>query len=155
LRKMSVWSATGFAAVDFAARTATLVRPSETLLRRQFAVGKLSPQQIAHYREHLAEEHLPQQRLQFEAVDALALELRDFVDSIRSGRTPRVTGAQGRDALGVAEQILASAAKHAWEGNAKGPVGPLAAPPLSVVPAPHFDLSTSGLPSAWQETGLT
>ena len=36
VRRMQVWSARAFAAIDFAARTATLVRPSETLLRRQF-----------------------------------------------------------------------------------------------------------------------
>jgi predicted dehydrogenase len=155
VRRMNVWSPRAFAAVDFAARSTTLVRPSETLLRRQFDVEKLTPQETAYYRDHLAEEHLPREQLQFEAVDALALELRDFIESIRCGRSPRVSGAQGRDALGVAEQILASAEKHVWEGNAKGPVGPRAASRVSAVPAPHFDLCTTGLPMVGQETGLS
>ena len=43
VRRMQVWSAEGFAAIDFAARTATLVRPSETLRRRQFDVDALTP----------------------------------------------------------------------------------------------------------------
>ena len=90
VRRMQVWSAEGFAAVDFAARTATLVRPSETLRRRQFDVDALTPEQVEHYRQHFAEEHLPKQTLTFDAVDALALEQDDFVESIRSGREPRV-----------------------------------------------------------------
>ena len=48
-----------------------------------------------------------------DAVDALALELEDFVESIRTVRQPRVTGEPGRDALAVAEQILASIAATA------------------------------------------
>ncbi|HEV3023964.1 MAG TPA: Gfo/Idh/MocA family oxidoreductase, partial [Pirellulales bacterium] len=39
-RTMHIWSRHGFAAVDFAARTATLVRPSETLLRRELDAEK-------------------------------------------------------------------------------------------------------------------
>jgi hypothetical protein len=35
------------------------------------------------------------------------LELQDFVESIRTLRQPRVSGAAGRDAVAVAEQILA------------------------------------------------
>ena len=48
-----------------------------------------------------------EQQLTFDAVDALALELDDFIESIRTPRQPRVTGEAGRDALAVAEQILA------------------------------------------------
>jgi predicted dehydrogenase len=147
-RQMQIWSPRAYAAVDFAARTATLVRPSETLLRRQFAVEKLSPQQVAHYREHLVDEHLPRECSQFEAVDALALELRDFIDSSRGSRTPRVTGSQARDALSVAEQILACIRRHTWDGSVKGPMGPLATAAASTIPAPHFDLPTVGPPTA-------
>jgi predicted dehydrogenase len=107
VRRMHVWSPDGFVAVDFAARTATTVRPSETLKNRQFSVDSLTPEQLEHYRVHFAEEHLPKESQTFDAVDALALELDDFVESIRTPRPPRVTGQAGRDALAVAEQILA------------------------------------------------
>ena len=53
LRRMQVWSAEGFAAVDFAARTATLVRPSETLRRRRFHVDGLTPEGVDYYRAAL------------------------------------------------------------------------------------------------------
>ncbi len=106
VRRMQIWSAQAFAAVDFAARTTTLVRPSETLRQRRFQTEGLTPDRLEHYRQHFAEEHLPREELRFDAVDALALEIDDFVESIRSGRRPRVDGKAGRDALAVAEQIL-------------------------------------------------
>jgi len=107
VRRMHVWSPESFVAIDFAARTATTVRPSETLLSRRFSIDALTPAQLEHYRAHFAEEHLPREQLTFDAVDALALELDDFIESIRTPRQPRVTGEAGRDALAVAEEILA------------------------------------------------
>ncbi len=124
VRRMHVWSAEGFAAVDFAARTATQVRPSQTLLRRQFHVESLSPDEIGYYREHFAEEHLPKQQTTFDAVDALALETADFVEAIRLRREPRVNGKAGRDALAAAEQILDRIDAHCWDASIDGLAGP-------------------------------
>ncbi len=152
-RRMQVWSPRAFAGIDFAECKTTLVHPSETLRRRRFDVEALSPAEVEHYREHLAEEHLPRQMMEFEAIDALASQMRDFIQSIRTLRQPRVNGAAGRDALAVAEQILARIHDHAWDGAPDGPVGPLAAPRAGVIPAPHFDLTGSRLPVARKEAG--
>jgi predicted dehydrogenase len=153
VRRMQVWSPRAFASIDFAARTTTLVRPSETLLSRRFDVESLTPAERDYYRDHLAEEHLPRERLEFNAVDALALELRDFVDSINSARKPRVTGEQASNALAVAEQILARIHTHAWDDTADGPVGPLAAPRPRVIPVPHFNLPASEVSLPRREAG--
>jgi predicted dehydrogenase len=139
-RRMQAWSASGFASIDFAARTATLVRPSETLLRQQFDVDALTPEQVAYFRDHLAEEHLPREHLQLAAVDALALELDDFVEAIRGKRPPRVTGQAGRDAVAVAEQILDRITSHAWDATLDGPIGSSAISSGHALSAPHFDL---------------
>jgi predicted dehydrogenase len=154
VRRMQAWADRAFAAVDFAARTTTLVRPSETLLRRQFHVDELTPEQIEHYRKHFAEEHLPRLHKQFGDVDALMLELQDFVESIRSPRQPRVNGAAGRDAVAVAERILACI--HA--GQSSREVEPVEMPAMSrpsTVPAPHFDLSSiaAASPASRREAG--
>ena len=74
--------------------------------------------------------------------DAIAAELQDFADSIRAGRTPRVSGEQARDAVVVAEQILEAIDRHAWNGAAAGPSGPLALPATRVLPGPHWGLKT-------------
>jgi predicted dehydrogenase len=153
LRRMQVWAPRAFAGIDFASRTTTLVRPSETILRRQFNVEGLTPEQVEYYRKHLVEEHLPREQKQFEAVDALALELQDFVDAIRTPRLPRVSGAAGRDAVAVAEQILERIHAHAWDSAADAPAGPLATPRPSVVPAPHFNTAAISVPLVERAAG--
>ncbi|HYW79247.1 MAG TPA: Gfo/Idh/MocA family oxidoreductase, partial [Thermoguttaceae bacterium] len=152
-RRMHVWAPRAFTSIDFATRTATIVRPSETLLRRQFDVDSLSPEQVDYYRDHLADEHLPQERLEFEAVDALALETADFVESVLMPRKPLVSGEAGRDAVALAEQILAKIQSHAWTNRADGPTGPMATPKPSVIPAPHFVLKPERTPAARREAG--
>ena len=80
----------------------------------------------------------------FDAVDALALEQDDFWRSIRTPGQPRVSGQAGRDALAVAEQILARIDGHCWDASDDGPVGPWALPRRQFVPAPHFPLMGNG-----------
>jgi predicted dehydrogenase len=138
LRKMQVWAARSYANIDFATRTTTLVRPSETLLRGEFHADRLSPEQVEHYKTHLAEEHLPREQKTCNAVDALALELEDFVESIRTVRQPRVTGEAGRDALAVAEQVLASIAARRDEAIEHAGEFP------RIIAAPRFDMRKTG-----------
>lgn len=139
-RRMQIWSARGFAAIDFNTRQTSVVTPSQTLLARQFDVDRLTAQEVAYYRDHLLDEHLPRTVHEFPAVDALALELDDFVESIRRRREPRVNGEQARDAVAVAEWILESIDSHRWGDSSDSPIGPLAAPAPQIIPAPHFDL---------------
>jgi predicted dehydrogenase len=138
VRRMQLWSLSGFASIDFAARTAALIRPSESLRNREFDVDQIPPEKIEHYRKHFAEEHLPRQELGFEAVDAIALEHQDFLESICTGRQPRVTGEAGRDAVALAEEILDRIQTHNWDSSLDGPVGPLAVHRRHIIPAPHF-----------------
>jgi predicted dehydrogenase len=150
---MQIWSARAFAGIDFAGRTAMLVRPSKTLRRRQFRLDRLTPEQIEHQRQHFAEEHLPREQLAFDAVDALALEQVDFVEAIRTPRQPRVDGEAGRDALAVAEQILAGIRSHRWDASDDGPAGPLALPRSYVIPASHFNLGIFPRPAVHDKAG--
>jgi predicted dehydrogenase len=138
VRKMSVWSAQGHASIDFGHRTTTLVRPSEALTDRRFHVHSLSAGEVEHYKTHLLEEHLPREEKQFEAVDALRMELEDFIGSIRGTRSPRVPGEQGRNAVALADLILSRIRSHQWDGRPTGRIGPTPKPRRTVVPAPHW-----------------
>jgi len=133
-RRMNVWSPQGFASIDFARTRAVLVRPSETLLRREVDVESLAADET-RAKDSILQEHLRRQELQFAAADALQLELEDFVDSIRRQRSPRVPGEEGRDAVALAERILQKIDAHCWDDRADGPIGPMASPRPSVVPA--------------------
>jgi len=86
-------------------------------------------------------------------VDALALELDDFIAAIRTPRRPVVGGEAGRDALAVAEQVLAKIHTHAWDDTTDGPIGPMAAPRRRVIPAPHFAVTPLRLPVVRKEAG--
>jgi predicted dehydrogenase len=137
VRRMQVWTPRAFAAIDFASRSSTLVRPDSAIADRRLDLDSLASQD-ADGRQRALEGLLPRERRQSEPVDALLLELNDFVESIRHGRAPRVPGEQGRDAVALAERILAKIAAHAWDDKADGLVGPLAIPRPSVIPAPHW-----------------
>lgn len=149
VRRMRIWSSRTFADVDFATRTSTLVRPSEILRQGAFNLDELSPDQVEYYRQHFAEEHLPCEQLQFEAVDALALELRDFIESIRAPRQPLVSGQSGRDAVALAEAILDRIRTH-W---ATADSDSTSDPHRHIIPVPHLPL-VAGSPSVqFREAG--
>ncbi len=145
-RHMQVWTARSFAAIDFAARAVRVVRPSDTLLHRGFDPDAVPPGETEHYRERFAREHLPCTETSFDAVDALALECDDFVRAVLEGGSPLVPGEAGRDALAVAEQVLAVVAEHAWDGTPEGRVGPRMEPGPGVLPAPHFSFPPAAAP---------
>jgi len=56
--------------------------------------------------------------------EPLAIELRDFVDAVRTRRDPRVTGADGRRALELAHRITNAIEEGVVHGPAWGSAGP-------------------------------
>lgn len=137
-RLMQIWTPTGFASIDFATRKVSLVRPSPDVLHGRFQADQLPAAERLKIKDSLFVSHLVKEELQADPVDAITAEQTDFVDSIRAGRTPRVSGEQARDALAVAEEILISITAHRWDGQSGGRIGPHAVPGPSIVPAPHF-----------------
>ena len=152
-RRMSVWSSRAFTSIDFASRSTTVVHPSEILLTRRFKAENLAPDEIEHYRTHLFDEHLQSRTIESAAVDALSLELDDFVQSILTARQPRVSGEQARDAVAVADLILAKIHDHRWSERFDGPAGPLATPSPSIIPAPHFQFAAESASQPRKEAG--
>jgi predicted dehydrogenase len=139
-RTMQVWTAEGFASLDFQQKTASVVRPSAALRDRTLRLDQLSPAEKQAMRERLMGDHLPIESLQVEPADAITAELLDFAESIRTGRSPQVSGQAGRDAVALAERILDKIATHAWNGVQPGPVGPLFETAPAIIPAPHWQL---------------
>jgi predicted dehydrogenase len=105
-RQMQVWGPEGFAEVDFATRKLTLVQSSEQVRRHGLDPARLDPASRARIREELFTRHLEMMTTDGKAQDQLTCELQDFVTSVQSGRTPRVSGSDGLAALGVAERVL-------------------------------------------------
>ncbi len=142
-REMQIWSESGFAEIDFGNRSACVVQPHTAIRQRALDFEAASTQEKLDLKNRLATELLSVKPLSFESRNALADELRDFVDCIRDGHTPRVTGQHGRDAIQVAEAVLEAIGRHQWHGHAAGPVGPLPnlAPPI--LRPPHWRTAAS------------
>jgi predicted dehydrogenase len=135
VRRMRLWAPEGFAGLDFAQRKLTLIQPSDELRRSGLDAAKLDPASRALLKDQLFGRYLEA----FEAdcrrpYDALTAELRHFVQCVATGTQPRVSGADGRDAIALATRILDCIRQHAWEGDANGPTGPAQLPaPLGLL----------------------
>ena len=127
-RKLRLWGAEGYAALDFATKQGTLVRPSDRLRRGEVDLQGVDMSQPAAIRDHVFGKILRVDRVEAEAADALTLELEDFVRAAREGTRPRVTGDDALRAIRVADQVLRGIRSHRWEGLPDGPTGPLDIP---------------------------
>ena len=75
---------------------------------------------------------------------------RDFVNAVRTGESPKVDGAAGRDAIAVAERIVDCIQEHSWDGTTAGRRGAFAMPALPIIagttqpPAEHHERRRAG-----------
>ncbi len=116
-RKMSGFGAEGSFEIDFAQRSLRLTQPSFRL--RQFGLDfrRLDQPQIAAVKDRLFTEHFETLELSRKDGDQLTLELRHFLDCVRTGDQPKVNGLAGLQAVAVAHQILEALAEHRWAGG--------------------------------------
>ena len=98
-RKMRIWGAGGYASLDFAAKQATFVQPSEAFLGGSIDLAGVDLSQPAAVKEHLFSKVLRVDQVQTSGREPLALELEEFVQAIRESSRPRVNG---EDALRAA-----------------------------------------------------
>ncbi len=116
VRKMRLWGAEGYASLDFAAKTAKLVRPSDSLRRGRLELDGVDLSQPAAIKEHVFGKMLRVDRITCDGPEPLALELEDFLAAVRGESRPRVGGEDGLRAMRLADQVLSSLAAHQWEG---------------------------------------
>jgi predicted dehydrogenase len=132
-RTMSIFTSRACTTLNFATFEATVIRPREDVLRREFRADRLSSAERAYTKEHLFDELLVRKQYQPPAVNAIQEEQRDFALAVREGKAPRVDGVAGRNAVAVAELILERIEEHAWDGTAAGRHGPFAMPALPII----------------------
>lgn len=132
-RTMSVFTSRGSASINFATHEATVVRPSDEVLRREFKAERLTPEERAYWKEHVFDQLLVRSTRDSQPVNAIQEEQRDFVSAVRTGQAPRVDGAAGRDAVAVAEMILEQIEEHSWDGTSTGRHGAFAMPALPII----------------------
>lgn len=104
-REMRIWSNGAVARVDFAAAEVTITRIHPDIQAGQFRAADLSPAELRRIQPQFHEVYLPEEAIACEKRDALAAEIADFVECVRTRRRPVVDGAAGLAALQIAEAI--------------------------------------------------
>ncbi len=124
-RRLRVWAPEGYAGIDFVTRKLTLVQRSEEVRRNGLQVEHLDAAAKARLKDEVFGRYLQVLNLDGDRKgDQLTAELKHFVDCVRTGNRPRVSGRDGRDALELAERVLTALRNHQWEGTTEGPLGP-------------------------------
>jgi predicted dehydrogenase len=150
VRKMRIWGPEGYAALDFATKHGTLIRPSDRLRSGDLELDGLDLGQPAQVKERIFGKILRVDQVeQPEGREPLALELEDFIAAVRTGSRPKVTGAEALRAVALADRVIKSLNTHHWEGIANGPTGPLDLPAPTVEPI----VGLAG-PKAWKYHGI-
>ncbi|MDX2038584.1 MAG: Gfo/Idh/MocA family oxidoreductase [Isosphaeraceae bacterium] len=149
VRKMRIWGPEGYAALDFAAKQGTLIRPSERLRRGELELEGVDLGRVDDVRERIFGKILRVDQVKAEERDALTAELEDFVTAVRTGSAPKVTGIEALRAMRLADQILRSLNTHHWEGLEEGPTGPRDLPEPIIEPI----IGLQG-PKTWKYHGV-
>ncbi len=120
VRKLRFFEPRQYVSIDYARRDLVVIRldgrvPAE--IAAAIAEGRVDPAVLAQMALAGAEAG-PGPGLSFDKPpvapgEPLRLEIESFLDAVRTRREPRVTGLQGRDALGLALEIQSSMAAHA------------------------------------------
>lgn len=108
-RVMTLKTATDSASIDFGTRRVTLRRASNKITRGDFAPLHLSLPENTSPSPAMLEEEFVTTVIEPPAVDALALEMEDFVTACATKKSPRVSGARAALSVQVAEEIIAAA----------------------------------------------
>jgi len=124
-RKMRIWAPEGYAGIDYCDKRLTLVQPSAELRTYGLNARAVAPEQRRELQQQVFTRHLQTQELTCDAPsDQLTAELAEFVRCVALDTVPRVPGAAGRDAIALAERIVAELRRHAWNNDVDGPIGP-------------------------------
>lgn len=124
-RRLRAWAPEGYAGIDFVTRKLVLVQRSEEVRRNGLRIDHLDAAAKARLKDEVFGRYLQVLNLDGDRKgDQLTAELKHFVDCVRTGSSPRVSGRDGRDALELAERVLTALRNHQWEGSTEGPLGP-------------------------------
>ena len=105
-RRMSIQTTTKTFQIDFAARSATLIRPKDDVLNGVYSPDSGSFAEMAPRVSTFMSDEYETTELVCDPVDALALEMQNFVSAILRGERSVVPGERAAQAVAVAEEIV-------------------------------------------------
>lgn len=111
-RTLTVYFETGYAAIDFQAKSVQVIRPTPKVVAGGVKVNELSSAERAHIKDNLFTEYLPLTSIAVDDCNAILEEQRNFLGAVQGREQVRVTGRDGRRAVDAAERILALLAEQ-------------------------------------------
>lgn len=137
-RRMSLYTTTSMADIDFAKNTVRIVKPSSEVLERDVFLDRLTAPERSAAKDTIFGELFSVEMLPAQPRNAILDEHNDFALSIRTHSSPIVSGRDGTKALELAAVILDQIAAHRWEGESSRPwqIGPAATPMPRILPMP-------------------
>jgi predicted dehydrogenase len=122
VRRMHIWAPEGYVGIDFQKRRLALTQPAPALQEHRRTPKR--PEAVSRFEDAWFDHDVRVIERDRNGPDQLTRELQHFVDAVRHGTRPRVTGVEATAALALAERILDSLRCHRWDGSAGGPTGP-------------------------------
>jgi predicted dehydrogenase len=118
VRTMHLFGPEGYAGIDFAAKSATMMQPGAGLRTGRVNVRALDAAGLGKFKDELFGEHLQTMKVTPRtAGDQLTAELEAFAEAVRHGRPAKVSGEDGLAAVELAQEIVSTMARHDWQGD--------------------------------------
>lgn len=115
MRRFRMFSATGYVSLDFVDNHGLSIQKGPEWEKGREELRKLDPAELATRADLFAGGVLGVNQLELSGEERpLQAELDDFLDAVIEGKSPEVTGEDGRRALDLADQISARIAEQSW-----------------------------------------
>jgi predicted dehydrogenase len=115
LRRFRMFSSSSYVSLDFTKNYGVFVQKGPGWEEGREALKTLSPEELAGRADFVNGELLKMDHLELTGEERpLQAELASFLNSVRQGTTPEVTGEEGRRALALAEKIVAQFETQSW-----------------------------------------
>ncbi|MFW5798105.1 MAG: Gfo/Idh/MocA family oxidoreductase [Planctomycetota bacterium] len=111
MRKIRLFTTNAYVSLDYLNKRAVLIKASPKLLEE---VGKMDDFDISRATPSVFGDLLSYEEVEMDDYEPLKAELTSFLDAIRTGSNPVVTGSDGLRALELAERISQSIRGHDW-----------------------------------------
>ncbi len=106
IRQTTIRTATQSLFIDFATRSAKLIRPRQTILNGDYSPQRVTFPEMASRVKTFMQEEFETQELVHAPFDALEFEMQDFVSAILRHTPSTVPGFRAAQAVAIAEQIV-------------------------------------------------
>ena len=127
-RGIQIFGTEGFASVDLTESRVTFVKVPSWIKQRKYDLLDTTPEQQAFIREELFTKILPKSEVDVPKSNAILMEQKDWIQSIRNNESPRVDAEQGKQAVAIAQSVIDSIAAHRWSASETQSTGPFGIP---------------------------